>query len=211
MSLPFASCQEILSKSRLELEARWIREWYENFTGRSVYGENGLSINALSVCEMAVTANDFDFAVEKEIPLKRNPFCSVLKEKEDIIGLTDYKNKIVYIKNKELSENHAAIHEITHALHHSKFFIPNNYASKPDEIKRTEREANDFARAVLLPKDKFIERYSYWSCDFLTLNEIFSLLSKDFKVPGGTAKVRAKHLGLISEETLKALLKEKTV
>lgn len=211
MSLPFTPSSEILCKSYLENEAIRTRNLYVINKRKSPYGKNGLSVNALEICEWAVTANGFDFAVEKEIPFKRKSLCSALKEGDTIIGLTDYENKIVYIKEKLLSMNHAAIHELTHALQHSKFYIPNNYVSKPYEINRTEREANYFARAVLLPKDKFKKRYLKLSHDFQTLNEIFIQLSEDFQVPGGTAKVRAKNLGLIDEDTLQKLLKEKTI
>jgi Zn-dependent peptidase ImmA (M78 family) len=118
-------------------------------------------------------------------------------------GNIKYENNkfIININDKHSAYNNifTIAHEIGHYLKHTDQVIKNGFVDRIKNIKETtvsedirkmEREANNFAANLLMPKDKFTEV-------FIETNGNLETLEAFFKVSIEAIKYRALNLGLI--------------
>lgn len=144
-------------------------------------------------------------------PVPIGDICDILgielnfdKDMDDKIhGNIMYKNNkfIINVNDRHSVYNNifTIAHEIGHYLKHNEQVIQNGFvdrirnvkeANVSPHIRKMEREANNFAASLLMPKDKFTEL-------FIQTNGDLEILETFFKVSIEAIKYRALNLGLI--------------
>ncbi len=109
-------------------------------------------------------------------------------------GKTSYLPHISLSSEKRLSAriNYTAAHELAHLVLHRN--IPDNVAKRKIEHALIERQADAFAGAFLLPARTFSSMARHVSL------EMFQTLKSFWRVSIGALLMRARALGLVSEE-----------
>ena len=90
-------------------------------------------------------------------------------------------------------------HELGHYInqHEGQLYKGNEVNYSVFELQQ-EREANDFANELLMPKEKFIEKFKeYKNSEQKDKEEIIVALANFFFVPIENVKARAYNIGLI--------------
>lgn len=104
-------------------------------------------------------------------------------------------------KQSMVRRNFDAAHELGHIILHNKLI--NIKDLSPEEFKKMENEANQFAAAFLLPKNRFFaELLNPTSLD------TYLQLKKKWKVSIAAMVMRAKQLGRINNTQYQALMKQ---
>lgn len=103
-------------------------------------------------------------------------------ETANISGLIDYSNKKIYVNTSQsLSRQRFTLaHEIGHAYLHKEGNegIVDLRSNIDNPQTEKEREANQFAAALLMPKKEFIRQWVQWKGDTEMLSKLFGA-SKD--------------------------------
>lgn len=112
------------------------------------------------------------------------------------------ENHILINKNKKGNSDQIRMiiaHELGHYInqHEGQLYKGNEVNYSVFELQQ-EREANDFANELLMPKEKFIEKFKeYKNSEQKDKEEIIVALANFFFVPIENVKARAYNIGLI--------------
>jgi hypothetical protein len=200
---PFENCPQFMTDEQLENEALYCLNYYSCKTGFDCLDAH--KIKAEQICEYLLDEHGYIYISEKNIEIQKGSSYWAYTEGNDIVGYTDFSNKVVGIKKKILSDRFAMAHETKHAIGDGRFKPPYHGAK---EHTKLETQANNFARFFLLPKTVFILRFME-TYQLFSDSDVISYLMSDFMVSGRTILVRARELNLISEMTKQFLWHKK--
>lgn len=210
MQFPFHNMPQIMKPYQLEIEADYLRHLYEFETGYSSF--RGKKVKVDTICQWILTKYGYDYYLTENIPSPQNSEFLAFTSGQTIFGLTSFSDKEVYIQDKGVRERFCWAHETKHALHDSKFSLPE---LDSQELKAIETQANLFARYLLLPADKFRESWDFWKdiYGYRSTNDtdkplisVLRGLVTELGASGFAVVLRANELGLISSETKEKIL-----
>lgn len=95
-----------------------------------------------------------------------------------VSGVIDYAAKLIYVNTSESFQRQrfTLAHEIGHAYLHRNGSVIIDFRSEIDSPSSDkEREANQFAAALLMPRDEFIRRWIQWKGDVGMLSNVFGV------------------------------------
>lgn len=128
------------------------------------------------------------YVLEKSLGTSMDAYSTWVDSEKSFIVLGDKKKSTVH-RNFELA------HELGHLLLHYK--VDMNSLSK-DELKKIDKEANDFASLFLLPREQFIEDFS--TVQIKSNPKAYMNLKSKYMVRIDTLESRAYNLGLLTFE-----------
>ena len=168
---------------------------------------NTSSMEVLSINDILKKAHDLNIETDP-LDIKsvvKNIFNIEIKEDKFDKGVSGFLERIggkwcIFVNKyeSELRKRFTIAHELGHFIKHryrymiSGSSIPDLIFFRDNTVDLTEKEANDFAAELLMPKDVFIEKIKS-GCN--TLDK----LSEAFQLSTSAVKYRAYKLGLISE------------
>jgi len=105
-----------------------------------------------------------------------------------VSGLIDYGSKTIYVNTTEslARQRFTLAHEIGHAYLHRKTegAVVDFRAEMDNPHEDKEREANQFAAALLMPREQFIRQWLQWKGDVEMLSTVFGASKEAVKVRG---------------------------
>lgn len=161
------------------------------------YNDNADAIDVISV------AKKLGFIVANAgLSEDMDGFIIVEEGENDILGI--HTDKLIGVNaSKGLDWKRFTIaHEIGHfILHYDRDAVNGMYAHR-EHVKgknETENEADFFAANLLMPREKFLQKYDELKIKGLSIDEMIILLADKFGVTQPTIKRRFEELGLIEK------------
>ena len=201
---PFDNCPQFMTDATIEQEALICLDYYQQKTGHP-HSEK-YQVRAEQICEYLLDEHDFTYYLDEDIHMPKDSKYWTYTEGNEVLGYTNFTDKEVHIKQKNLSDRTAFVHETKHGIHDSRFVQPSFLAK---EHERLEIQAKTFSRFFLLPKHVFVPRFYQMDNGHRDFSDVLSYLMDDFKVSGRTILIRARELNLISENIKKFLWHKK--
>lgn len=129
-----------------------------------------------------------------EVNFKDNNMSGIITKQDDKV--------VIYIEKDHHPnrQRFTVAHEIGHYILHIKNDSVHQYIEyqRNDNYDPKEVEANNFAGALLMPKDKIIKTWNKYK--ELTIDVLITILSKEFIVSESAMRIRLNNLGLIGYE-----------
>jgi Zn-dependent peptidase ImmA (M78 family) len=160
--------------------------------------ENAVEIKRGIVSSNTIPVDIISLALAQGLKISYfNPAQSKSNTLEDVAGLLDKSNKVVYINSTDSLERQrfTIAHELGHYIYnHDEDKYGLNYRDGNRNRNSAEKQADDFAAEVLMPSPIVHRKLKEYSDAHPTISEIASL----FGVSKDAMRVKLDNMGLLS-------------